>query len=120
MEQAMTGTVGPSISNTSGINPVEFKILVLPQEVEKKTKGGLILADTTVEKNEFGRMEGILVAASPMAFKFEDWPEGARSPQVGDRVMFSRYNADSVQGRDGAIYWIMNDKSVMAVMEQDA
>lgn len=119
MEQAMTGTAGKTTSNTSGIWPVEFKVLVLPKEVEKKTKGGLILSDATVEKNEFGRMEGVLVAASPMAFKFEDWPDGARSPQVGDRVMFSRYNADSVQGRDGATYWIMNDKSVMAVMEQD-
>jgi len=119
MERATTGTVGRNTSNTSGIRPVEYKILVLPREVEKKTKGGLILADSTVEKNEFGRMEGILVAASPMAFKFQDWPEDARAPQVGDRVMFSRYNADTVQGRDGATYWIMNDKSVMAVMEQD-
>jgi len=119
MEQAMTGTAGQATLNTSGISPVEFKILVLPKEVEKKTKGGLLLADSTIEKDEFGRMEGVMIAASPMAFRFEDWPDDNRKPQVGDRVLFSRYNADKVLGRDGVTYWIMNDKSVMAVMEQD-
>lgn len=113
----MTGTSGETTSNPSGIRPVEYKVLVEPKELEKTTKGGLILADETLEKESFGRQEGVLVAVSPMAFKFEDWPDGEPTPQVGDRVMFSKYNADQVQGRDGKTYWIMNDKSVMAVIE---
>jgi co-chaperonin GroES (HSP10) len=116
----MTGTNGQAIStNTSGIRPLDYKILVLPQEVNRKTKGGLILADQTVEKEEFGRKEGILVAKSPMAFKNPDWPDNEPTPQVGDRVMFSKYQAEQVQGRDGATYWIMNDKSVLAMIEAD-
>lgn len=115
----MNGTTGVAISNNSGIRPVDYKVLVLPQEIERKTKGGLILADQTVEKEEFGRKEGILVAVSPMAFKFADWPADVSPPKVGDRVMFSKYQAEQVQGRDGATYWIMNDKSIMAVIEAD-
>lgn len=105
--------------NSSGIIPCEYKVLVEPKEVEAKTQGGLYLPESTVEKEEFGRMDGILVAASPMAFSFADWPEDARKPQVGDRVMFTRYQADQVKGKDGADYWIMNDKSIMAVIEND-
>ena len=115
----MSGTSGQATLNSSGIHPLDYKILVLPKEVERKTKGGLILADQTVEKEEFGRKEGILVAKSPMAFKNPDWPEDVPTPQVGQRVMFSKYQAETVQGRDGATYWIMNDKSVMAVIEAD-
>jgi chaperonin GroES len=103
--------------NDSGIRPMEYNVLVKPAEVETKTKGGLILADSTVEKEEFGRMEGTLVATSPMAFSFAEWPDGAPKPQVGNRVLFSRYQATELTGRDGAKYWMMKDKSIMGVME---
>lgn len=115
----MNGTNGRDTLNQSGIRPLEYKVLVLPKEVERKTAGGLLLADSTVEKEEFGRREGILVAKSPMAFRFDDWPDGEPVPQIGDRVMFSRYQADQVMGRDGQTYWLMNDKSVLAMIEAE-
>jgi chaperonin GroES len=103
--------------NTSGIRPMEFNVLVKPIEVDRTTKGGLILADSTVEKEEFGRMEGTLVGVSPMAFSFAEWPDDAPKPKVGDRVLFSRYQATELTGRDGGKYWMMKDKSIMGVME---
>ena len=106
--------------NTSGIQPMEYNVLVKPADVEAQTKGGLLLPEKVIEKDEFARMEGVLVAASPMAFRFDDWPEGARLPQIGDTVMFSRYSGSEVTGRDGAKYWLMKDKSIAAVMEKDA
>ena len=108
---------GQMLLNGSGVNPLGYKIVVLPQEVEAKTKGGLLLPETKVEKDGFQRREGIIVAMSPMAFTFPDWPEGARKPQIGDRVMFARYQADEISGKDGQTYWIMEDKSVMATIE---
>jgi co-chaperonin GroES (HSP10) len=114
----MNGMNGLNTSNDSGISPLEYNVLVLPKEVEQVTKGGLILADQTREKEEFGRTEGILVAASPMAFTFADWPADAPKPRIGQRVMFSKYQGVSVQGRDGKAYWIIKDKSLMAVIEE--
>lgn len=113
-----TGTVGLPTLNNSGINPLGYKIVVLPKEVEEKTKGGLYLPETKVEKDEFQRREGIIVAMSPMAFCNPDWPADAQKPQVGDRVMFARYQADELTGKDGRKYWIMNDTSVMATIEE--
>lgn len=105
--------------NTSGIQPMEFNVLVLPSEVEAKTKGGIILADETLEKEQFGRMEGTLVAVSPLAFSFADWPDPAEQPQVGQTVVFSKYQATEVTGRDGRKYWLMKDKSIAGVMTDD-
>ena len=103
--------------NGSGIRPVQYMVIVQPDEVEKTTKGGIILPDTKVEKDEFQRMEGQLVAVSPMAFTFKDWPDGAPKPKVGDRVTFARYNATEITGRDGGKYWFMKDESILGVME---
>ncbi len=107
------------LSNPSGINPVEYNVLVEPKAVEAVTKGGLHLPDEVVEKDSFARMEGVLIAVSPLAFNFDDWPAESLKPQVGDRVMFSRYNGSEVKGRDGKTYWLMKDRSIAAVMADD-
>lgn len=110
----MTGT---QPNNTSGIKPRGYNILVEPKEIEKVTRFGLHLPDEVIEKNEFARQEGVIIAVSPMAFMFDDWPKGEPVPKIGDRVMFSKYAADQVKGRDGKTYWILADKSVMALIE---
>lgn len=104
--------------NGSGIRPMEYNVLVLPKEVEEKTKGGVFLPEQAKEKEEFGRMEGLLVAVSPMAFSFDEWPpdQEGQKPQVGDRVMFSKYQATEITGKDGKKYWLMKDRSIAGVM----
>lgn len=104
-----------STDNHSGIKPLEYNVLVKPQEAERKTKGGIILSDETVEKNEFAQMEGILIAKSPVAF---DFAEGtAHIPEIGDRVIFSRYQGTEITGKDGQKYWLMKDKAISGVVE---
>lgn len=103
--------------NTSGIQPMEYKVLVKPKAVEEKTAGGLIIPEIKREKDEFGRTEGMLVATSPLAFSFADWPEGARKPAIGDHVFFSRYQADEITGKDGETYWLMQDQSIAGVFD---
>lgn len=107
-------------TNNSGLRMVEYNVLVKPQEVEKKTKGGIWMPDDVVEKEEFGRMEGILLDVSPMAFKNSDWPSDldGMKPQVGQRVLFSRYGATEITGRDGGKYWIMKDTHIVGVFEE--
>jgi co-chaperonin GroES (HSP10) len=102
--------------NGSGIMPMGFNVLVKPEDVEKTTKGGIILPDVKLEKDEFGRMEGILVATSPMAFSYAEWPKDFPKPQPGDRVLFSRYAGNEVMGKDGGKYWLMKDESIVGVM----
>ncbi len=102
--------------NKSGILPVEFNVLVQPDPVKEKTAGGLLLPETTIERDEFGRTEGVMVAASPLAFTYAEWPDDAMKPKVGDRVVFPRYQAVTMKGRDGVDYWMMKDKAICGVM----
>jgi hypothetical protein len=39
--------------NTSGITPTEYKVLIRPKEVEEVTKGGIILAVETTDKEKW-------------------------------------------------------------------
>ena len=103
------------MTNESGIYPVEYKILVLPIEVEEKTQGGIILPDETKERDQFAQMKGTLVAASPLAFSYDDWKD-AQPPKPGDTVLFAKYAGAVVNGKDGKKYRIVNDKDVCAVL----
>jgi len=101
--------------NESGWLPVRFDVIVEPKAVEAQTKGGLLLPEKVKEKDEFGRTEGTLVAISPLAFSYANWPEGSRKPVVGDIVIFSRYSANELMGEDGKSYWMMKDDAIAAV-----
>lgn len=103
--------------DTSGFDGLEYKVLVKPVEVGKEIelKGGfkLIRPDETHEREQHAAMEGKIVSMSPFAFTYEEWPAGARKPQVGDVVVFARYAGLLVKGVDGIDYRVMNDKDIM-------
>ena len=102
------------IENTSGIQPLEYQVLIEPREVEQQTKGGLYIPEDTREKEQYGQQEGRIVAMSPLAFSYGDL--GEHIPKPGDRVVFSRYQANEIRGEDGKKYWLMMDKSIAGVM----
>lgn len=99
---------------TPGIRPVEYGVLVYPLEAEEKTKGGIIVAQNTKELEEIGGTVGILVAVAERAGS-DVWGEDA--PKVGDRVIFSRYAGQLVQGNDRRLYRLMKDKDINGVQE---
>lgn len=104
--------------NGAGFEPTHFNVLVKPEVVEKETAGGLLLPEEALEKKGFARQKGKLVAASPLAFGYSEWPEGAKKPQVGQTVMFAKYNATEFEGDDGETYWLMKDESVMGICDE--
>jgi len=105
--------------NTSGIQPVEYKILILPEQAEetdetlKRAKAaGLVLVDKTTEREKMAQVKGRLVAAGGNAF--EDW--AGRAPKVGDAVYFAKYAGYVIKGDDGQEYRLCNDKDVSAIV----
>jgi chaperonin GroES len=100
-----------------GIHPTEYRVLVLPKPVDEVSKGGIIIPDQVKEQNQFAQMEGTIVAASPLAFTYAEWPDGARIPGAGDRVLFGKYSGAIVKGRDGKDYRLVNDRDISAVIE---
>lgn len=106
------------MTDEHGIEPMLYNVVVKPRKVEEKTAGGLHLPDELRTKEQHGEVRGELVAKAPGAFTFnyEGWPAGGRLPEIGDKVMFSRYEGREVKGKDGETYWLMADKAIMAVL----
>lgn len=107
--------------NRSGHTPVEYNIVVKPINVEKKTEGGIIIPDSSVETAELAQAEGILVEKTDMSFSFGKKSDGSIDywasyiPKVGDKVKYAKYSGIMVEGDDGESYRVIRDKDVIAV-----
>ena len=100
-----------------GLVPIEYNVIVRPDPVETVSKGGIILPNN--ERDEWEVQEGEIVAQSVLAYTYAEWPENAMKPIVGDRVMFAKF-AGSLIERGGVKYRVMNDKSIIGIVEPSA
>lgn len=100
--------------NKSGINPVEYKILIQPEEIERTTESGIVLVDKITEREKLAQVRGRLVAVGGNAF--EDWKEPI--PKVGDLISYAKYAGIISKGKDEIEYRLANDKDIAAVIEE--
>lgn len=103
------------------LSPVEYNIVVLPDEVENTTRGGIILPPKAHETDQLAIMLGTLLAASPLAFNYDTWPEDriGERPRVGDRILYAKYAGTVVKSPDGTEVRICKDKDCIAVIHQE-
>lgn len=107
------------LRNDSGLQPLEFFVVVELDPAEEKTAGGIILPTKVQDQDRLATQEGTLLAVSPHAFTYaEGWPEGSK-PEVGQRVLFKRY-AGHLHERQGRSYRLLNDKDLVAIIDQPA
>ena len=101
--------------NTSGITPLAFKVLILPDPVEEVTKGGIIIPIEKATKDEYATTRGTIVAVSGSAFSHvtdEEW--GDDKPKPGDHVVYTRYAGFRCEGDDGKDYLIVKGEDIHA------
>lgn len=106
------------VVNTSGITPVGHRILVRPEEVQTRSKGGIVLANETIEKDEMAQIYGTVVAVGP-----EAWGEATKAgfppwAKPGDRVIFGKYTGLVYPGHDGIKYRLINDLDLVATVAE--
>lgn len=108
-------------NNPTGIQPTEYKVLISPKDAESVTKGGIIIPTSTQESEKYASVEGAIVAVSPLAFTYarqDEWDDaGAVKPKAGDRVIYAKYAGVRVKGKDGGEYLLVNDKDIVATVE---
>ncbi len=91
------------------------RILVLPDTVDEKTKGGIYLSEETQESEQFRMTIGKVVSMSPgVECIFED-----KELEVGDRIHYCKYAGEAVEIND-IFYRVMNDTDVFGREVQDA
>lgn len=103
-------------TKSPGIRPIEYNVLIKQDEVEEKTSGGVFIPGQEQDRQKHAQTRGEIVAMSPMAFSFDDWPQGEPKPELGQRVVFGRHAGTFVEGVDGNEYRVVKDKDVVAVM----
>lgn len=104
------------MTNPSGINPTEFKVLIAPSEVGDKI-GNVFIPQEHRDRAQFAQQEGVLVALAPLAFTYAEWSGCEdQKPKVGDKVLFAKFAGFDHKGKDGKTYRVVNDKDVSAVM----
>lgn len=116
MSEIKPGMEVKHVVGAHGIEPVEFKVLVKPEVIEKKTAGGIILPDTVREKQRFAKETGFIKAFGSLAFTDPDWRDNVFS---GTRVIYDRYSGVLIKGADGEEYRIIQDKDIIAVLHYD-
>lgn len=109
------------MTNPSGINPTEYKVLIEPKPVDEKV-GSILLPDIQKDREQFAQTKGRIVAVSPLAFSYvEDdvWKQyAAEKPRPGDMVIYGKYAGVNIRGADGKEYTLVNDKDIAATTEE--
>jgi len=113
--------------NESGIHPLEYKCLILLQPKVQKDKdgfrkedSGLLVISEHKDREEYGEDIGTFVAHGSLAFTGSDGvPDWPNTPSPGDKVIFDKYQGLVKTGKDGKEYRILNDKELVAILEED-
>jgi chaperonin GroES len=95
--------------------PTGWRILLLPFKMKEKTKGGLILGQETLEKQQVASQCGLVLSMGPHCYDKEKFPEGPWCKK-GDWVVFARYAGSRIQ-IDGGEVRLLNDDEVLATIE---
>ena len=101
--------------NKSGIEPVEYKVLIEPLDVDEKTESGIVLAKSITDKEKMAQVKGTLIDIGGNAF--EDW--NGKVPKAGDGVYFAKYAGYVIKGIDGKEYRLANDKDISAIIREE-
>ena len=96
--------------------PTGWRLLVLPFKMKEVTKGGLHLAETTLERQQVASQVGLVMAMGPQCYKDEErYPEGPWCKEK-DWIMFARYAGSRIK-IDGGEMRLLNDDEVLATID---
>ena len=91
------------------IQPLEDRVVIMPDDETETMRGGLYIPDTAKEKPT----QGEVIAVGPGRFE-----KGARVPmdvKVGDKVLYGKYSGTEVSV-DNEQYLILRESDVLAVI----
>lgn len=97
------------------IEPSGHRVLVLPDVVEEKTAGGIILSAVTKERDQQATMRGTVVVVGKNAWKAFD--DGSPWAKEGDRVIFRKYAGEVIKDGDKE-YRVINDDDILCTVTE--
>jgi co-chaperonin GroES (HSP10) len=97
-------------------DPSGWRLLVLPFTPKEKTKGGIIIAQESLEKLRIATNCGYVLKVGPLAYyDKEKFPTGAWCKK-GDWVIFARYAGSRLPIEGGEVR-LLNDDEVLGTID---
>ena len=108
--------------NKTGLVPLGYKVLIKVKELEEKTKGGIIIPKSSIEKEEEAHQFVEIIDYGPAAFTTgagdlaNEWDI---IPKVGDTALINKYSGIRFEkeGMEGK-YRLVNDKEILAILNE--
>ena len=96
--------------------PTGWRLIVLPFKMDEKTKGGIIMNESTLEKQQVASQCGNVLAMGPQCYTDKErYPEGPWC-KVGDWEVFARYAGSRIE-IDGGEVRLLNEDEVLATVQ---
>ena len=96
--------------------PTGWRILVLPFKMGEKTRGGILMGQETLEKQQVASQCGNVLAMGPDCYRDKDRYKQGPWCKVGDWVMFARYAGSRIKIEGGEVR-LLNDDEILATIK---
>ena len=96
--------------------PTGWRPLVLPFRMNEKTKGGVLLGQETIERQQVGSQCGNVLAMGPDCYHDKDRFKEGPWCKVGDWIIFARYAGSRIEIEGGEVR-LLNDDEVLATVQ---
>ena len=87
------------------VKPLSDRVLILPNQEEEKTAGGLFIPDTAKEKPLAGKVVAVGPGTKDITMEVKE----------GDTVLYGKYAGQEIQV-DGTEYLIMRQADILAII----
>lgn len=116
-ERVMDPTKLPESALLRMPQPTGWRILILPYRGSGKTKGGILMADETIERNSVATVVGYVLAVGPEAYSDTTrYPNGPWCKK-GDWVMIGRYAGARFRIEGGEVRIINEDEVIATIVD---
>ena len=96
--------------------PTGWRIIVLPFRMDEKTKGGILVGQDTLDKQQVASQCGNVLAMGSQCYKDKErYPDGPWCKK-GDWVIFARYAGSRIQIEGGEIR-LLNEDEILATVK---
>ena len=115
-KQDQESTNKPSQTNLEKLpDPTGWRILVMPFQVKEETKGGIIIAQETLDRARAAVQVGYVLKMGPLCYgDKERYPTGPWCKEK-DWVIFARYAGSRMQ-IDGGEIRMLNDDEILGTI----
>ena len=96
--------------------PTGWRILVLPFRMDEKTKGGILMGQDTLDKQQVASQCGNVLAMGTHCYKDKERQPDGPWCKVGDWVIFARYAGSRIQIEGGEIR-LLNEDEILATVK---